>query len=77
VEQTDYVELFKSVIFHPALLLEDHDMQSPRSGRTYTDKQYKRILVDFIELIDRSTIPNFEFTVMEYPIIDEALLKTF
>jgi len=22
-------------------------------------------------------IPNFEFTVMEYPIIDEALTKTF
>lgn len=77
VNEIDYVEVFKSVVFHPSLLLEDADMQSPSSGRTYTDKQYKRILAEFVELMAQQSIPNFEFTVMEYPIIDEALTKTF
>lgn len=48
-------------------------MQSPISGRGCTDRQYKRIIADFIELMGAQAIPNFEFTLMEYPIVDEAL----
>jgi hypothetical protein len=55
----DYVDIFKSVVFMPALLLEDNDMQSPSSGRTHTDRQYKRILADFVQLMAQQSIPNF------------------
>lgn len=65
--------MLKSVIFHPGLLQEDDEMQSPISGRGCTDRQYKRIIADFVELMCNQAIPNFEFTLMEYPIVDEAL----
>lgn len=51
-------------------------MQSPSSGRTYTDRQYKRIIADFIEIMIHQSIPNFEMTIMEYPIVEEAMVKT-
>jgi hypothetical protein len=72
----DYVEIFKSVVFLPALLLEDADVQSPSSGRAHTDRQYKRLLADFVELMGQQSIPNFELTVMEYPVVEEALTRT-
>jgi hypothetical protein len=76
IPDVDYVEIFKNVIFHPALLLEDTDMQSPSSGRSYTDRQYKRIIADFIEVMIHQSIPNFELTLMEYPIVEEALVRS-
>jgi hypothetical protein len=75
VADFDYVEVFKRIVFMPSLLLDD-DMQSPSSGRAYTDRQYKRILADFVELMGYQSIPNFELTVMEYPIVEEALTRT-
>lgn len=61
----------KSVIFHPTLLVEEGEM-SPISGRSHTDKQYKRIIADFMELMAMQSIPNTEFLLMEYPVVDEA-----
>jgi hypothetical protein len=45
-------------------------MQSPSSGRTYTDRQYKRIIADFVVMVTHQNIPNFEMTIMEYPIVE-------
>jgi hypothetical protein len=70
VPDIDYVKIFKDIVFHPALLVEDSEMQSPSSGRTYTDRQYKRFLGEFIELMAQQSIPNFELTIMEYPIVE-------
>lgn len=56
-------------------MVEDSDVQSPSSGRTYTDRQYKRVLAEFIELMLQQSIPNFELTLMEYPIVEEALIR--
>jgi hypothetical protein len=74
VAETDYVEVLKSVAFHPNMLVEEGDMQSPISGRAYTDRQYKRIIADFIELMAVQSIPNTEFLLMEYPVVDEAFI---
>jgi hypothetical protein len=59
INEVDYVEVLKSVVFHPGLLKEDDEMQSPISGRGCTDRQYKRIIADFIELMGTQAIPNF------------------
>lgn len=66
----DYVEIFKSVVFLPALILDDTDVQSPSSGQAHTDRQYKRLLADFVELMGQQSIPNFELTIMEYPVVE-------
>lgn len=59
INEVDYIEVLKSLIFHPGLLQESDEMQSPISGRGCTDRQYKRIIADFIELMGTQTIPNF------------------
>lgn len=48
----------KAVVFDPNLLVEEGDMTSPISGRTHTDRQYKRIIADFMELMAVQSIPN-------------------
>ncbi len=68
--RVNYVEVLKGIIFHPTFLQEDGEMLSPISGRGCNDKQYKRIIADFIELMENQSIPNFELTLMEYPIVD-------
>lgn len=59
VPEMNYVEIFKNVVYHPELLLEDADVQSPTSGRSYTDRQYKRFIAEFIEIMGQQSIPNF------------------
>ena len=36
--------------------------------------QYKRIIAEFLKLIETQVIPNAELTSSQYPIIDEAML---
>ena len=61
----DYAEVFKKVVFHPELIEEQKLKQSGAStDRKQSDMQYKRILVDFIDMISQQSIPNYEFTLM-------------
>ena len=55
-------------------MLEENP-SSPSSGKNYSDLQYKKIVAEFMEVLMRQSIPNFELTILSYPIVDEALVK--
>lgn len=74
VEDKDYVEIVKQIIFSPEFILEDTP-SSPSSGKNFTDLQYKKIVAEFMEILLHQTIPNFELTILNYPIFDEAMLR--
>jgi hypothetical protein len=43
---------------------------SPSSGKNYSDLQYKKIVAEFMEIMLHQTIPNFELSILNYPIVD-------
>lgn len=68
---SDYAAGIKNIIFSPGLSSES---SSPTSGKQYTIGQYKRIIAEFIHILEGQVIPNAELTYSQYPIIDEAML---
>lgn len=59
----------KEIIFSPELILEDNSSVN-NSGKNFTDLQYKKIVAEFMEILLHQTIPNFDLTILNYPIFD-------
>lgn len=69
IEDRDYIEVMRNVIFSPEFMLEENP-SSPSSGKNYSDLQYKKIVAEFMSILMHQSIPNFELTILSYPIVD-------
>jgi hypothetical protein len=47
IEDRDYIEVLRNVIFSPEFMLEENP-SSPSSGKNYSDLQYKKIVAEFM-----------------------------